>query len=182
MTGVPEASLARELALCYTALALVTDHDAGVEGGEAVTHEEVLRVFAANMTTVRELVLGIVAALPADPSGCRCSTALTGCRAVSPCLCHGRPRPCGELAPRDADDPGAAVPALAPAGHRVSPGCVRGAAGDSRHATRARRRRRSCGWPAATWPAAGRCHGTTSNVGLHRRDWFPPVRWGRATS
>jgi 5'-methylthioadenosine phosphorylase len=78
MTGVPEASLARELALCYTALALVTDHDAGVEGGEAVTHEEVLRVFAANMTTVRELVLGIVAALPADPSGCRCSTALDG--------------------------------------------------------------------------------------------------------
>jgi 5'-methylthioadenosine phosphorylase len=33
MTGLPEAGLARELALCYTALALVTDHDAGVDGG-----------------------------------------------------------------------------------------------------------------------------------------------------
>jgi 5'-methylthioadenosine phosphorylase len=49
-----------------------------VVGGEAVTHEEVLRVFAANMATVRELVLGIVAALPEQPSGCSCSSALDG--------------------------------------------------------------------------------------------------------
>jgi len=33
--GMPEASLARELALCYTCLALVTDHDAGVEPAPA---------------------------------------------------------------------------------------------------------------------------------------------------
>ena len=45
MTGHPEAVLARELALCYTALALVTDTDAGVEEGEGVTQEEVFRVF-----------------------------------------------------------------------------------------------------------------------------------------
>ena len=31
MTGHPEAVLARELALCYTSIALVTDYDAGVE-------------------------------------------------------------------------------------------------------------------------------------------------------
>ncbi|MCW2596149.1 MAG: Purine nucleoside phosphorylase, partial [Jatrophihabitans sp.] len=42
MTAMPEAGLARELALCYTTLALVTDLDAGVEAGEGVTHAEVL--------------------------------------------------------------------------------------------------------------------------------------------
>ena len=45
MTGHPEAVLARELALCYTTLALVTDTDAGVEEGEGVTQDEVFRVF-----------------------------------------------------------------------------------------------------------------------------------------
>ena len=49
MTGHPEAVLARELALCYTALALVTDTDAGVEEGEGVTQDEVFRVFAGNV-------------------------------------------------------------------------------------------------------------------------------------
>ena len=34
MTGIPEAVLARELALCYTTVALVTDLDAGVETGD----------------------------------------------------------------------------------------------------------------------------------------------------
>ena len=34
MTGYPEAVLARELEMCYAAIALVTDLDAGVEVGE----------------------------------------------------------------------------------------------------------------------------------------------------
>jgi 5'-methylthioadenosine phosphorylase len=46
MTGHPEAVLARELALCYTPLALVTDTDAGVEEGDGVTQAEVFEVFA----------------------------------------------------------------------------------------------------------------------------------------
>src|SRR4051794_37106847 len=40
MTGHPEAVLARELAMCYTAVALVTDLDAGLTPHEAVTQEE----------------------------------------------------------------------------------------------------------------------------------------------
>ena len=43
MTAMPEASLARELAMCFTTIALVTDHDAGVHGGEAVTHKRCCR-------------------------------------------------------------------------------------------------------------------------------------------
>src|SRR4051794_26014800 len=48
MTGMPEASLARELALCYTSLSLVTDLDAGVEAGGGGTHTEVRAAFPAD--------------------------------------------------------------------------------------------------------------------------------------
>lgn len=69
MTGVPEASLARELALCYTSLAMVTDHDAGIEGEAgvaAVSHADVLQVFAANIERLRTVLVDAVAALPVD--------------------------------------------------------------------------------------------------------------------
>ena len=36
MTGYPEAVLARELEMCYAAIALVTDLDAGIESGTGV--------------------------------------------------------------------------------------------------------------------------------------------------
>jgi 5'-methylthioadenosine phosphorylase len=77
MTGHPEAVLARELALCYTAIALVTDLDAGVEGAEAVTQEEVFRVFGENTGRLRTLLLDVVAALPTDRT-CSCVAALDG--------------------------------------------------------------------------------------------------------
>ncbi|MFJ8233997.1 S-methyl-5'-thioadenosine phosphorylase [Streptomyces sp. NPDC094448] len=66
MTGHPEAILARELALCYTALALVTDLDAGAETGEGVSHTEVMRVFGENVGRLREVLFDAVAALPAE--------------------------------------------------------------------------------------------------------------------
>ena len=77
MTGHPEAVLARELALCYTAIALVTDLDAGVEGGHGVTQEEVFRVFADNTAQLRDVLLDAVAALPSERT-CPCADALDG--------------------------------------------------------------------------------------------------------
>ncbi|MFG1921230.1 S-methyl-5'-thioadenosine phosphorylase [Cryptosporangium sp. NPDC048952] len=77
MTGHPEAVLARELAVCYTAVALVTDLDAGVDAGEEVTQEEVFRVFAENTDRMRALVLRTAAALPTERD-CACSHALDG--------------------------------------------------------------------------------------------------------
>jgi 5'-methylthioadenosine phosphorylase len=77
MTGHPEAVLARELAMCYTAVALVTDLDAGVEGTRGVTQEEVFRVFGENTDRLRTLLLDVAAALPAD-GGCSCAHALDG--------------------------------------------------------------------------------------------------------
>jgi 5'-methylthioadenosine phosphorylase len=77
MTGQPEAVLARELGLCYTAIALVTDLDAGVNGEAGVTQEEVFRVFAENMERLRVVLLDAVAAMPAARA-CACAHALDG--------------------------------------------------------------------------------------------------------
>jgi 5'-methylthioadenosine phosphorylase len=78
MTGHPEAVLARELALCYTPLALVTDTDAGVEEGEGVTQAEVFEVFAANTSRLRDLVAQVIADLPAEREDDLCAHALDG--------------------------------------------------------------------------------------------------------
>lgn len=77
MTGLPEASIARELALCYTSVALVTDLDAGVEAGEGVTHEEVMRVFAGNVEHLKVLLAEAIERLPADDD-CPCQHVLDG--------------------------------------------------------------------------------------------------------
>jgi len=80
MTGHPEAVLARELAMCYTTLALVTDTDAGVEEGDGVTQAEVFEVFGANMSRLRELVAKIIDSFPAEREDDLCAHALDGIR------------------------------------------------------------------------------------------------------
>jgi 5'-methylthioadenosine phosphorylase len=77
MTGHPEAVLARELALCYTSLSLVTDTDAGVEEGEGVTHADVMRVFAENVVRLRDLLMTVIGNLPEERT-CPCPSALDG--------------------------------------------------------------------------------------------------------
>lgn len=77
MTGHPEAVLARELALCYTMITLVTDTDAGVEEGEGVTQDEVFRVFAANVARLRQVITQAIQDLPLDRS-CPCGHSLDG--------------------------------------------------------------------------------------------------------
>ncbi|MGN6611151.1 MAG: S-methyl-5'-thioadenosine phosphorylase [Angustibacter sp.] len=79
MTGMPEASIARELAMCFTSVALVTDLDAGVEEGEGVTHHEVLEVFGRNVERLKGLIAGVVQQLP-DDDACACQHALDGQR------------------------------------------------------------------------------------------------------
>jgi 5'-methylthioadenosine phosphorylase len=79
MTGQPEAALARELALCYTTLALVTDLDAGIESGAGVTMAEVFAMFSANVARLRELLFDVIATLPAERD-CSCPATLDGMR------------------------------------------------------------------------------------------------------
>jgi 5'-methylthioadenosine phosphorylase len=78
MTGHPEAVLARELAVCYTSLALVTDLDAGLEEGDGVTQAEVFEVFAKNMSRLRDLVGKIIESFPDEREDDLCAHALDG--------------------------------------------------------------------------------------------------------
>jgi 5'-methylthioadenosine phosphorylase len=77
MTGHPEAVLARELELCYTSIALITDYDVGVPGVPPVTADEVFRVFSSNNARLRELLDRLVPALP-EVRTCACGSALSG--------------------------------------------------------------------------------------------------------
>ena len=72
MTGHPEAVLSRELQMCYAAIALVTDMDAGVESGQGVGQAEVFATFAKNVERLKQLVAGVVGSLPTPGEGCGC--------------------------------------------------------------------------------------------------------------
>lgn len=68
MTQVPEIPLVREAGMCAAGIAIVTDHDAGLEDHpdvEAVTHEAVMAAFAENIDELKSALLEIVAAVPA---------------------------------------------------------------------------------------------------------------------
>src|SRR5579884_2013576 len=80
MTGYPEAALARELGLCLSAVALITDYDTGVEGVEgieAVTMDSVFAVLQATVADVRRLLSEALPGIPAERS-CSCSAGATG--------------------------------------------------------------------------------------------------------
>lgn len=74
MTQYPECVLARELGLCYTGIALVTDYDVGlegVEGIEPVTIETVFRVLRENIEKVQRLLTRAIPEIPEEAS-CGC--------------------------------------------------------------------------------------------------------------
>ena len=72
MTGHPEAVLARELGLCYTAVALVTDLDAGLTEGAGVSQSEVFAVFAEHSERLRLLLQVVVGSLSPERD-CPCT-------------------------------------------------------------------------------------------------------------
>ena len=70
MTQYPEVILCRELQMATVNISLITDYDVGLADdpdiGE-VTHAEVLNVFAANISRLRDLLFRLVPALPLSP-------------------------------------------------------------------------------------------------------------------
>jgi 5'-methylthioadenosine phosphorylase len=64
MTGYPEAALAAELAVPYASIALVTDYDAGVDGHEPVSQQQVFAVMGRNVARVRDLLVRAISAMP----------------------------------------------------------------------------------------------------------------------
>jgi len=82
MTQYPEVVLARELEMCYTAIAVVTDWDVGVvttEKLKPVEFEEVVRVFSQNIKKSQKLILQLIKELPRVRK-CSCQKALKGAK------------------------------------------------------------------------------------------------------
>jgi 5'-methylthioadenosine phosphorylase len=64
MTGHPEAVLARELGVCYAALALVTDLDAGVDEGSGVDQAAVFAMFGQNLAKLTGILTDAISRTP----------------------------------------------------------------------------------------------------------------------
>lgn len=82
MTQYPEGYLARELELCYVNIALITDYDVGLADDpnvQPVSHEEVMRVFEANIEKLRRLLFRLIRSIPAERS-CECGDVLRRAR------------------------------------------------------------------------------------------------------
>lgn len=63
MTGYPEAVLAAEAGLKYATIALATDYDAGVDGREPVTMDQVFATLRSNIAAVRDVLSAAIALL-----------------------------------------------------------------------------------------------------------------------
>ncbi|GFG73321.1 S-methyl-5'-thioadenosine phosphorylase [Mycobacterium botniense] len=72
MTGYPEAVLARELEMCYTPIALVTDLDAGATAGAGVKAVDVFTEFGKNIEPFKKLVRTAIERLPVQHSCTQC--------------------------------------------------------------------------------------------------------------
>jgi 5'-methylthioadenosine phosphorylase len=72
MTGYPEAVLARELEMCYAAIALVTDLDAGIESGAGVTAVDVFAEFEKNLVPFKKLVHEAIESVAPDRTCTHC--------------------------------------------------------------------------------------------------------------
>lgn len=77
MTNMPEAKLAREAEICYSAMAMVTDYDCWRElaGNEHVSIEMVIRNLMKNVETARQVIGDAVLAIPRERT-CACASAL----------------------------------------------------------------------------------------------------------
>jgi 5'-methylthioadenosine phosphorylase len=72
MTGYPESVLARELEICYAAIALVTDLDAGVEAGAGVKAVDVFAEFEKNLVPFKKLVLEAIDGVASERTCTHC--------------------------------------------------------------------------------------------------------------
>lgn len=82
MTQYPEVVLARELAMCYLNISVITDYDTGLDGDpnvKPVSHEDVIRVFNENIVKLKDLIVRVVKTLP-ETRSCECGNSLKGAR------------------------------------------------------------------------------------------------------
>jgi 5'-methylthioadenosine phosphorylase len=82
MTEYPEVVLAREKEICYCAIAVVTDYDAGLVAEKRVapvSTQEVIANFNKNIGKVKKLILEMIKNWPAKTT-CKCQEALKTAR------------------------------------------------------------------------------------------------------
>lgn len=72
MTGYPESVLARELEMCYAAIALVTDLDAGIDVGSGVRAVDVFAEFERNLGPFKKVVLDALGAVESERTCTHC--------------------------------------------------------------------------------------------------------------
>ena len=72
MTGYPESVLARELEMCYAAIALVTDLDAGIDVGSGVRAVDVFGEFERNLGPFKKVVLDALRAVESERTCTHC--------------------------------------------------------------------------------------------------------------
>lgn len=73
MTNMPEAKLAREAELCYVTVAMVTDFDCWHPNCDAVTVDEIIKVFLANADKARSMIKKVLPYLHNDNKFATCS-------------------------------------------------------------------------------------------------------------
>ena len=81
MTQYPEVILAKDLQIGYTAIALVTDYDAGLDGAKIkpVNTAEVVRIFNKSIPKAKKLILSMIKNWPKRMT-CECGRSLEGAR------------------------------------------------------------------------------------------------------
>jgi 5'-methylthioadenosine phosphorylase len=78
MTNVPEVVLARELEMCYSSIAMVTNFAAGISD-EKLTHAEVLEIMGQNKKNIQHLFKEIIPSIPKSRD-CGCASLLEGAK------------------------------------------------------------------------------------------------------
>lgn len=82
MTEYPEVALAREKEICYCALAISTDYDAGLvaeEKMEPVSVDEILKTFQKSIIFAKKAILAMIRNWP-QKTTCQCQKALSSAR------------------------------------------------------------------------------------------------------
>jgi len=74
MTGMPEASLAREIEICYAGISVVANYAAGITN-KRLTTSEVIEVMTATAESLKELLKETILLIP-DERGCLCGESL----------------------------------------------------------------------------------------------------------
>lgn len=82
MTQYPEVALAKEKAMCYLNISVVTDYDIGLDDvvageGGPVSSDDVQKIFGESMVNIKKLIADIIANIPTN-RGCICEKALEG--------------------------------------------------------------------------------------------------------